>query len=235
VPGPARYDAVADFYEAGWPDSYTEHETAALLDLVGAIEGLRVLDVACGNGRMTRELARRGGAVVGVDISRALIERARVRETEDALGVQYIEGDVSTDNLFGDAAFDVVVCCFGLSDIDDLDGALTTVARALVPGGAFVFSLLHPCFPGAVDVAASWPPEFGYHREGRWFPRAERSTLRRQVGANHRMVSTYVNALTSHGLVLDVIREPPPPPTWSTERPDAVGLPLYLVARCRKR
>ena len=44
--------------------------------------------------------------------------------------------------------FDGVVCNYGLSDIDDLDGVLATVSRVLTPAGWFVFSILHPCFPG---------------------------------------------------------------------------------------
>jgi len=61
--------------------------------------------------------------------------------------------------------FDGVVCNYGFSDFDDLDGALSTFARVLRAGGVFVFSLLHPCFPGWSGVAGAWPPE-GYYQEG---------------------------------------------------------------------
>ena len=56
---PARYDAVADFYVSGF-DSTGDPATQALLDLLGPVAGLRVLDVACGHGRITRELAGAG-------------------------------------------------------------------------------------------------------------------------------------------------------------------------------
>lgn len=71
----ARYDAVAEFYIQGF-DSIDDPASRALLDLLGPVTGLRVLDVARGHGRITRELARRGASVLGVDLSGALITRA---------------------------------------------------------------------------------------------------------------------------------------------------------------
>ena len=55
----ARYDDVADFYEDFAPDVYDAPPMAALLHLVGNVAGLQLLDLACGHGRLTRELARR--------------------------------------------------------------------------------------------------------------------------------------------------------------------------------
>lgn len=49
----ARYDAVADFYTSGF-DSTDDPATRALLDLLGPVAGLRVVDVACGHGRVSR-------------------------------------------------------------------------------------------------------------------------------------------------------------------------------------
>jgi SAM-dependent methyltransferase len=77
----ARYDAVADFYVSGF-DSVDDPATRGLLDLLdlldllGPVAGLRVVDVACGHGRITRELARRGAHGAGIDISGQLIGKA---------------------------------------------------------------------------------------------------------------------------------------------------------------
>ena len=64
----ARYDAVADFYQSGWPDAYTDPTSVALFELLGPLAGERVLDLACGHGRISREPARRGARVVGESI-----------------------------------------------------------------------------------------------------------------------------------------------------------------------
>ncbi|TYB66068.1 class I SAM-dependent methyltransferase [Nonomuraea sp. PA05] len=251
--GIARYDDIADFYAAGWTDDIDDPASRRLLDLVGPVAGRRVLEIACGHGRISRALARRGAEVVGADISAALIAKAEAEERESPLGIRYVHTDVTTgpapqDNAMPrpapqDApavhpglrdlgAFDVVVCSFGLSDIDDLDGALAASAAALRPGGVFACSILHPCFPGAREVSGSWPTGGRYHDEGWWRADGELSSLRRQVGANHRTLSTYLNALRRHDLRLDEVAEPEPDPAWAARRADAAAFPVFLVLRC---
>ena len=232
----ARYDKVADFYEQFAPDVYEDPPMVALLRLVGDVSGLRLLDLACGHGRLARELARRGGGVVGVDISAALLEMARAREAVSLLHIAYVYADAASPGVLEGEIFDGVVCSFGLSDIDDLDGAIATVARVLRLGGFFVFSMLHPCFPGweAKQARPSWRPGRGYYEEGWWLADGPPHGLRPKVGANHRMLSTYLNTLARNGLVVEEVAEPLPPPDWLDEAPNAGPVPIYLVARCRR-
>lgn len=230
----ARYDSVADFYDAGFSDP-RDPVLVALLELFGPPQGRRVLDLACGHGRVAREVAGLGAAVVGVDLSAALLDKARGQEDASPLGIRYVHADAATVPELDDDSFDAVLCNFGLADIDDLNGALATVRRVLKPGGSFIFSILHPCFAGDTTVAGTWPSHGRYHDEGFWTADSEYATLRRQVGANHRMLSTYVNSLSRHGLPITAMNEPSPPQEWHTdERREAARLPVFLVARCEK-
>jgi ubiquinone/menaquinone biosynthesis C-methylase UbiE len=170
----ARYDAIADFYVNGF-DSVTDPVSQGLLDLLGPVAGRRVLDVACGHGRMTRELARRGGEVVGIDVSGKLIAKAREAEEDAPHGVRYFQADVTKRGTVGVGEFDVVSCSFGLSDIDDLDGAIGSISRALRNGGRFAFSILHPCFGGGRDIAGAWPTTGSYYDETWWAPQEART------------------------------------------------------------
>ena len=118
------------------------------------------------------------------------------------------------------------------------DGA-SIFAKSLTdaPGGFFAFSILHPCFPGWESRGAnpSWRPGQGYFAEGWWVAAGPAGGIRPRVGANHRMLSTYLNTLARHGLIVEEMAEPEPPADWMAAAPAAGPVPVYLVVRCRKR
>jgi 2-polyprenyl-3-methyl-5-hydroxy-6-metoxy-1,4-benzoquinol methylase len=229
-----RYDEIADFYDEMVGDDVSDSVAAALLELAGELAGARVLDLACGQGRLSRELARRGASVVGADLSEKLLTKAHAAERERPLGITYVHEDVTASGALAGERFDGAVCHFGLSDIDDLDGTLATVARVLDPNGWFVLSIVHPCFPGSgPDAPSSWPPGRGYHAEGWWL--ADNPGFRGKVGANHRTLSTYLNALLEHGLAVERVAEPEPEPGWFESKGGGnEAVPLYLVVACRR-
>jgi SAM-dependent methyltransferase len=222
--GIARYDEVAEYYAANWAEELDDPVTVQLLGFVGELQGQRVLEIACGHGRVSRGLARGGADVVGVDISAGMLAKAAERGGE----IRYLQGDVSQPRLLEGEEFDTVVCSFGLSDIDDLDGALANVHRVLRPGGRFVFCILHPCFPGVEGVSGAWSADGSYYDERWWQADGALSTLRQQVGANHRTLSTYLNKLRYHGFVLEETAELEP----GSPRAGMSRYPVFLVVRC---
>ena len=226
----ARYDATAGFYDGVVGDRIDDNAgTVALLELVGDVRGMRLLDLACGQGRIARELARRGASVLGVDISTALLDRARGAEHRESLRIEYALVDATSPSALAGEHFDGVVCNFGLTDIDDLDAAVATVQRVLNPGGTFVFSILHPCFAGwGENAPSSWPPEQSYYDEGWW--QASSTGFRGAVGSNHRTLARYLNALVEHQLVPERSIEPRPT-EWPLPAPPG---PVYFVTRSRR-
>jgi len=93
-----------------------------------------------------------------------------------------------------------------------------------------VFLILHPCFPGrGANVAAAWAPGAGYYTEGFWVTDAPNSSLRQKVGANHRTLSTYLNAVLEHGFSIERIAEPKPPGEWNASTPELDPVPTILV------
>jgi len=216
----ARYDEFAEWYEqwiGGAPPLIAAHA-----DLLPAVTGDRVLDIACGQGRMSRYLAMLGADVVGVDISAAMLGKARAAGPEN---ITYIHADVTHHLAWWDGRpFDGCTCELALMDIDDLEGTLSTVTAVLRPGGWFVASIVHPCLPGTERGQSSWPPEQGYESEGWWIsPDHSPGGVRIRVGATHRKLSTFLNALLDAGLEAEHFVEPPAP------------VPTYLLWRCRRR
>jgi hypothetical protein len=91
------------------------------------------------------------------------------------------------------------------------------------PGGWFVASIVHPCLPGSEQGLSSWPPGDAYEREGFWTsPDHSPEGVRIRVGATHRKLSTFLNALHDAGLEAERFVEPPAP------------VPTYLLWRSRR-
>jgi ubiquinone/menaquinone biosynthesis C-methylase UbiE len=227
----STYDDVAADY-----DEWVGTEGSVLADptfteLAGRVDGQEVCAVACGQGREARYLATQGAVVTGVDLSEKLLAIARLHEEADPLGISYQHGDAQTLEGLAADSFDGVVCYMALMDIPDLDNALHSMARILRPGGWFVVSITHPCFKTSATgeiidhVDKSVRRTVGrYFTEGYWDgPGLHRDAL--PIGAYHRTLSTYVNALADAGLVIDRMREPP------LDRPVWQEVPCLLYIR----
>jgi 2-polyprenyl-3-methyl-5-hydroxy-6-metoxy-1,4-benzoquinol methylase len=101
-------------------------------ELISALPGSArsALDVGCGEGLASRELAARGLRVMGIDADAASITRATAQSTE---GVKYVAGDVMTDDL-PRAGFDVVFAAAVVHHLD-LEPALKRLSELVAPGG----------------------------------------------------------------------------------------------------
>jgi SAM-dependent methyltransferase len=175
-----------------------------------SLTGCRILDLGCGLGYFAREARSRGaGHVVGVDISANMLADARIRGGDS--GISYVR---STLEAFepGTERFDLVVSMLALHYIADFAAIARLVARCLVPGGRFAFSVEHPIYTasGTTDwhrgpdgTPQHWPVD-RYREEGErrttWFVDG--------VVKYHRTIETYVNTLLAAGFTLVRIEEP---------------------------
>jgi SAM-dependent methyltransferase len=109
-----------------------------------AVQGPRALDLCCGMGRISSELARRGFAVTGVDITEALLNAAREDAAYEGLDVEYIRADARSFRrpLFFDTAVNLYIS-FGYFE-DSADDLLLArnVFDSLKPGGSFIIETL---------------------------------------------------------------------------------------------
>lgn len=160
--GPAGdlWSELADWFERG-SSGYDE----AYLAAVDAGPADRVLDVGCGPGALTLEIARRAGSLTGVDLSHRVLELARARAGDT--DVTFRVADAETDDL-GEDVHDLVVSHFGTMFFADPVAAFTNLRRTLRPGGRLVLLVwqARAANPWLTDVltvlgAPALPPEEG--------------------------------------------------------------------------
>lgn len=145
-----RYEtlAVTEGY-ARWSRSYGELDDRFDVDLLAAspllgerLPGARVVDLACGNGRIGRHLRGAGAAhVVGVDATAAMLAGARARAAYAAL----VRARIERTPLEA-AAFDGATCSMALCHVADLDAFFTEARRLLRAGGWLAVIDFHPAF-----------------------------------------------------------------------------------------
>ena len=133
-----------DLWRKAIPPNQTKAEAAFLIKVLNCASGARVLDVPCGNGRLSFELAKHGLRVTGVDISQEFIEEARALKRSldrfaHADGTNFTLGDMR--NLEGESIYDGAYCfgnSFAFMEHADTEKFLCGVAQALKPGARFI-------------------------------------------------------------------------------------------------
>lgn len=180
-----------------------ELEIPAMAALLPPVEGLRVVDLGCGEGSLAVRLA--GGdtddlagaaEVLAVDASASMLARAATHPR-----VRYLRADLAEFDLPA-ACVELVVSSLTLHYVEDFDGLVRRVAAWLVPGGRFVFSVEHPVLTaplveGALDDYADEGP-----RQRTWFVDG--------VVKYHRTLATVLATLPRYGFALQAVDEPLP-------------------------
>jgi ubiquinone/menaquinone biosynthesis C-methylase UbiE len=139
---------VETAYE-GWAPFYDEVENptrdldaAVVRRMLADAPGDAALELGCGTGKNTGFLAERFGAVVAVDVSAAMLERAGAKLRR--ANVQLVRHDIRKPWPCADGRFDLVACNLVLEHIDDLRPVYREAARVLRPGGRFFLCEIHP-------------------------------------------------------------------------------------------
>ena len=121
-------------------------------------EQTRVLELGCGSGRVTASLLETAGAVIGVDISKAMLDRARAKTGGDP--DVFVHGDITTIELA--QRFDLIIAPFrvlqALEHDAQVDGLFEVIRAHLAPGGLAILNVFEPLY-GREEMAHRWPRE----------------------------------------------------------------------------
>jgi SAM-dependent methyltransferase len=204
------WDADADDYQAAHPPR-VDAATWGVWELpeseigvVGAVAGLAVLELGCGDARWSVHLARAGAHVVALDLSRGQLGHARARVLASAQPVPLVCASAEHVPLARES-FDLVLCDHGAMSFCDPDRSVPEVARLLRPGGRLVFSHTTP-----------WPYlawNFEKERVGRRLRRSYFGIRRFDDGAGQGTIDfqlpygEWIRCFRRHGLVVDDLVE----------------------------
>jgi SAM-dependent methyltransferase len=243
------WDHVAGWYD-GWVGQRGSvyHQRLAIpaaLELLDPRPSEAILDVGAGQGVLAPSILERGARYVGIDISPALLERARQRRPRAA---RFLVGDARRLDLVAalrPARFDAAVFLLSIADIPDLDLVAASLDWALRPAARVVIVMTHPAFrqPRHSGWGYDESRKLAYRRvDGYLKPMAV--PLEPVPGAGptwsyHRPISDYVNAFGAFGFGVDAMLEipdltPHERPDRNRARMDNPDIPLLLGLRASR-
>ncbi len=239
--GPAFYDDDTIFatYMAHrqQPDNPPDTlEQPVLLDMVGVVAGLRILDLGCGAAVFGRAALEQGCRMyVGVEGSHNMVVAAR-KTLAGSIG-EVIHTTIEAWH-YPEAAFDLVISRLVLHYIEDFAAVCANVYQALAHDGRFIFSVEHPVL---TSCERSWRSVGSRHDwiVDNYFAGGPRITawLGGKVIRYHRTVEEYFGTLQGAGFVVENLRESRPRREWFADEAiyeQRKRIPLFLFLAARK-
>lgn len=208
---------------------YDRPNTLALLP--ESVNGLSILDAACGPGKYAEILLSKGANITGFDISPTMVQLAK--ERNPGRGVFFIHDFSQPLEMFDNESFDVVLCALALHYIPDWGPTIREFCRVLKPNGHLVISIEHPFF------------EYTYFNSQKYFEVEHVTCTWKgfgrpvEVNSYRRSLHECLSPLTGNGFYIDQLVEPKPTREFEALDPkhfkELNNFPAFLCIRAVKR
>ncbi len=241
---------------ADWYDSVVEGEGSYqkelilpnLLRLVAPAKGLKVLDLACGQGVFSRAMHEKGAIVEGVDIGSELIDLARKNSSPE---ITFHVSSADSVPFLKDASFDVVMIVLAIQNIEKYMSVIAESSRVLVQGGRLFIVMNHPAFriPGKSSWAFDEEKDVQFRRVDGYLSESS-VEIKMEPGKDskegqktvsfHRPLQAYVKSLQKSGFAVSRLEE------WTSHKKSEKGgrqiaedrarneIPLFLMLEAIK-
>lgn len=231
---------------AGWYDNLLSMEGTYqkdvilpnLLRLLEIKKGEKVLDIACGQGFFSREIAKLGGEVTGADIAPELINFAKEKAGPNE-NYLVIPGDRLAENITANN-FDKAIIILAIQNIENLNGVLMQASRALKKDGKLFLVLNHPAFrnPKKADWGFDEKNKIQYRRVDEYLseskieidmnPGEKDNSKKEKTVSFHRPLQVYAKALVKNGFLIGRIEE------WNSHKQSEDGPRQKAEDKARK-
>jgi len=255
------WDSVSEWYgdyqSSNKSDHFSEVIIPGAIGMLNLKTGDRILDIACGEGRIAAAMTDLGAQVSGVDASPGLIDAAKARKLPRSL---FAVGDArqlgKLPDEFKAEPFDAAVCIMSLMNINPISDVLEGTSKLLKPGGRFVAVILHPAFRSPGISSWGWEgtkasKQRQYRRVDAYLTSATEPIIMNpgevasgkkavQTFTYHRPLESYIKAFAKAGLIIDDLEEWPsrrksePGPRANEENRARREFPMFMCIRAIK-
>jgi ubiquinone/menaquinone biosynthesis C-methylase UbiE len=205
----SQWDNAANWYDQNMGETGDDLNRTVIrplmLDLLGDLSGKALLDVGCGSGYLTAELANDANRVIGTDFSAKFIAICK-QKYKDRSNLDFIEHDAALPFQLDNASFDIISCKMVLQYVQDIRTFANEAARLLKDGGELVIVVDHPF------RAAHFNAQSGSDAIPDLFSNQPRTKVglwgKTELTWYARTISEYIQLFIDAGLQLVEIREP---------------------------
>lgn len=241
-----RWDQHAEVFTMNYDEHGGVHREVllnpAIFSLIEQTSGVSILDAGCGEGYLSRILAKQGANITAIDYSKKMLEIAK-RKTPTELSVQFHHGNCEKLDYLKSSTFDMIVSNMVIQDFADYEAAFSEMYRLLKEGGYYIFSILHPCF---VTPESGWQRDHEGHKT-HWkidnyffegvYEQQMPADSEEKIVFYHRTLTSYFKAIQRAGFSVEALVEPKPSQEMLTKYPhfeEDLNVSNFIVFKLRK-
>ncbi|MBI4426617.1 MAG: class I SAM-dependent methyltransferase [Candidatus Kerfeldbacteria bacterium] len=210
------WDKVAEWWDRAAGETgvwHQEHDIDPVVRrLLGRVKSRVILEIGCGNGYFSRQLARAGAEVTAIDKSKKFVSLAQEKKKRHPLRIHYLQHDAVNLKGLGSLKFDIVLANMVLMDVPHFHQVMKEVARVLKSSGRFVFSIVHPLYSDWQHAVVSYKGKKYYARVlKKYMSETDNDRMHWKSGHAtihyHRPLQSYIHALRDAGFLVRDIYE----------------------------